>query len=161
MFEKCDWSKYLINIPKQNYQSNNTCVVTFVFDFFFSSCNPNIHILIVTKLFNPYLGSLIITNRDKCNDKIKQKLFRIRILQNFENFILRRRKELISKVNKIRALETTVINFQPLTIIAKLSILDDCCSPGYLSVIIKINPRSTFLSYHTQKRIQNLLNDLR
>ena len=38
MFEKCDRTKYLINIPKHSYQSSNMrgkiCL-----DFFFSSCN--------------------------------------------------------------------------------------------------------------------------
>ena len=47
MLEKCDWTKYLINISNHNYQTSNVCTVTFVFDFFFSSCN-----LIVTRLFN-------------------------------------------------------------------------------------------------------------
>ena len=50
MFETCDWTKYLINIPKHNYQSNNICG-NICFDFFFSSCNHNIYILIVTRLF--------------------------------------------------------------------------------------------------------------
>ena len=49
MLEKCDWTKYLINILKHNYQSNNTCAVTF--DFCFSLCNHNIYILIVARLF--------------------------------------------------------------------------------------------------------------
>ena len=35
MFEKCDWTKHLINIPKHNNQSNNTCAVTFVLIFSF------------------------------------------------------------------------------------------------------------------------------
>ena len=35
MFKKCDWTKYLKNIPKRNYQSNNACVVTFVLIFSF------------------------------------------------------------------------------------------------------------------------------
>ena len=33
MFKSCDWTKYLINIPKHNYQSNNTCALTFVLIF--------------------------------------------------------------------------------------------------------------------------------
>ena len=33
MFEKCDWTKYLIDIFKHNYQSNNTCAVTCVLIF--------------------------------------------------------------------------------------------------------------------------------
>ena len=33
MFEKCDWTKYMINIPKLNYQSKNMCAVTFVLFF--------------------------------------------------------------------------------------------------------------------------------
>ena len=47
MFEKCNWTKYLINIPKYNYQSNNMFAVTFVL-IFLSLCYHNIYILIVT-----------------------------------------------------------------------------------------------------------------
>ena len=50
MFEKCDWKKYLINIHKHNYQSNNT-FATIVLLFSFLSCDHNICILIVTRLF--------------------------------------------------------------------------------------------------------------
>ena len=50
MFEGCDSKKYLINMLNHNYQSNNPCTVTFVLIFFFSSCNHNIYILIVTRL---------------------------------------------------------------------------------------------------------------
>ena len=50
MFETFDWTKYLINIPKHKYQSSNICG-NICFDFFFSSCNHNIYILIVTRLF--------------------------------------------------------------------------------------------------------------
>ena len=52
MFERCDWTKYLINIPKRSYQSNNTCALTFVLIFFFSSCNHSIYILIATRLLS-------------------------------------------------------------------------------------------------------------
>ena len=39
MFEKCNWTKYLI-IPKHNYQRNITCVALLNF---FSSCNRLFH----------------------------------------------------------------------------------------------------------------------
>ena len=58
MFEKCDWMKYLINVLKHNYQSNNTCA-EICFDFFFSSFNYIIYILIVTRLFNSCCGMKI------------------------------------------------------------------------------------------------------
>ena len=53
MLEKCDWTKHLRNIPEHNYGSAQlyTSVVTFCFDFFFSSCNHNIYILTATRLF--------------------------------------------------------------------------------------------------------------
>ena len=47
-FEKCDWTKYLISIPKRNYQSNNTCKVTFVLIFSF-------HRVIIVFTFSPLL----------------------------------------------------------------------------------------------------------
>ena len=31
MFEKCNWTKYLIVIPKHNYQRNITCVALLIF----------------------------------------------------------------------------------------------------------------------------------
>ena len=68
MFEKCDWTKYLINNPKRNYQSNNTCTATFVFDFFFSSCNYNIYILVVTKLFKTKCLAIHTTIAKLCID---------------------------------------------------------------------------------------------
>ena len=34
MFDKCNWTKYLIDILKRNYISNSTCAATFVLIFF-------------------------------------------------------------------------------------------------------------------------------
>ena len=51
MFEKCDWTKYLINIP-YTIVKVTTRAGNIRFDFFFSSCNHNIYILIGTRLFN-------------------------------------------------------------------------------------------------------------
>ena len=48
MFEECDWTIYLINTPKHNYQSNNTCAVIFILIF---SLHRIIYIPIVTRLF--------------------------------------------------------------------------------------------------------------
>ena len=62
MFENFDWAKYLINIPKHNYQSNNTCPVTFV--LIFLSCIHNIYILIVTRLFKKLFRSVSVRKRD-------------------------------------------------------------------------------------------------
>ena len=59
MFEKCDWTKYLIDILKHNYWNNNVYAVrgNICFDFFFSLRNHSIYILIVTRLFKPFLKS--------------------------------------------------------------------------------------------------------
>ena len=51
MFDKCASTKYLINIHKRNYQGNSTYVVIFVLIFFVSSCDHNIYILVVARLF--------------------------------------------------------------------------------------------------------------
>ena len=56
MFEKCNWTKYLINIPKHNYQSNKPCAVKFVLIFSF---NRNIYILIVNRLFRIFYPAYV------------------------------------------------------------------------------------------------------
>ena len=55
MFEKCDWTIYLINTPKHHYQSNNTCAVIFILIF---SLHRVIYIPIVTRLFYKRLNEL-------------------------------------------------------------------------------------------------------
>ena len=71
MFEKSDWTKYLINIRKD--VRRNIC-----FDFFFSSFN--IYILIVTRLFNiPYRK---LSLNCKQNLKIRKEIVLIKRLFN-------------------------------------------------------------------------------
>ena len=61
-FKECDWSKYLMNIHKYNYQSNNTWTRILVF-FLFSSCDHNVYNLIVTRLFNNDTFWDLVTSR--------------------------------------------------------------------------------------------------
>ena len=77
MFEKCDWTKYLINILKRNYQSSNTCAVTFVLIFSLIFSNHNIYILIVARLFKIIMTKLETScgsDNDKHNKHDKYRL---------------------------------------------------------------------------------------
>ena len=55
MFEKCNWTKYLMNIPQGNYQINNTVRPVFIF----SSCNYDIYFVIATRLFKKLLSQFL------------------------------------------------------------------------------------------------------
>ena len=50
--------KDLINIRKHKYQINNTFKVNIRFDFFFLSCDHNIYVVIITRLFNKLLNPI-------------------------------------------------------------------------------------------------------
>lgn len=51
-FEKCDWTKHLINIHKHKYRNTNTCIVILVLIFSF-------HFVIIIFTFLSSLDSLV------------------------------------------------------------------------------------------------------